>query len=146
MSVRIYGVDAPEVAKFGNPSMPKAEEATEWAKDKIDGKIVRIKLLRRDQYRRAVAKVTTRGFLPFTKADMSIGLAEKGYGILYTGGGAEYDGKRELLEKKIERAQRRKKGIWENGTDILTPADYKKEIKNNKSKAPKSQGYSAKAY
>jgi len=51
-----------------------------------------------------------------------------------------------LLEKKIERAQRKKKGIWENGTNILTPAEYKKDIKNNKSKAPKSKGYTAKAY
>lgn len=156
MSVRIYGVDAPELAHFGNPTMPKAQDAKEWASSVVDGKIVRIKLLRRDQYNRAVAKVTTKGFLPFTKKDLSIGLVEQGYGTLYTGGGAEYDGKRQVLERKIKVAQKKKKGIWENGQDILTPAEYKRQAKEKKaagtSAAPatkskvKATTYSAQAY
>lgn len=40
--------------------MPKADEATAWTKKLVDDKIVRIKLLQRDQYNRAVAKITTR--------------------------------------------------------------------------------------
>mmetsp|Transcript_28043 Transcript_28043/g.82457 ORF Transcript_28043/g.82457 Transcript_28043/m.82457 type:complete len:176 (+) Transcript_28043:183-710(+) len=60
ISVRIYGVDAPELAHFGNPSMPFAEEAKHWLCDLVDGKIVRVKLLRKDQYSRAVAKVMRR--------------------------------------------------------------------------------------
>ena len=71
--------------------MPFADEATDFTRDLVDTKIVRIKLLRRDQYNRAVAKVTTKGFLPFTKKDVTLQLAERGLATLYTAGGAEYD-------------------------------------------------------
>jgi endonuclease YncB( thermonuclease family) len=78
-------------AKFGNPAMPLADEATDYTYELVNDRIVRIKLLRRDQYNRAVAKVTTRGILPFTKKDVTLKLAERGLATLYTGGGAEYD-------------------------------------------------------
>lgn len=57
ISVRIYALDCPETAKFGNTAQPMADEATEFTRKLIDGKVVRIKLLRKDQYHRAVAKV-----------------------------------------------------------------------------------------
>mmetsp|Transcript_36133 Transcript_36133/g.73409 ORF Transcript_36133/g.73409 Transcript_36133/m.73409 type:complete len:284 (+) Transcript_36133:179-1030(+) len=139
ISVRFYGVDAPETAKFGNPEQPYAREAKDYVAKQVDGKIVRVKLLRKDQYARAVGKVTTRNnILPFLRTDLTKGLAERGYATLYTGGGAEYDGKREVLEKKIKRAQRRKKGIWSNGVgNHVDPAAYKREIKarNGRNKA-----------
>ena len=65
-----------------------------------------------------------------SKQDISIGLARNGYATLYTGGGAEYNGKREKLEKEIAWAKKKKKGIWINGVSIQTPAEYKKSIKN----------------
>ena len=71
--------------------MPFGDEATEFTRQLVDHKVVRIKLLRKDQYNRAVAKVTTKGFLPFTKKDVTLQLAERGLATLYTGGGAEYD-------------------------------------------------------
>jgi endonuclease YncB( thermonuclease family) len=37
--------------------MPMADEATEFTRKLVDKKVVRVKLLRRDQYNRAVAKV-----------------------------------------------------------------------------------------
>ena len=40
--------------------MPKAEEARDWTKNLVDGKVVKVKLLRRDQYGRVVGKVTKR--------------------------------------------------------------------------------------
>jgi endonuclease YncB( thermonuclease family) len=116
MAIRVYGVDCPEIgefgyllfeavisffpsswlsvfnkAKFGNPSMPYGDAAKEFTEQLINNKVVRIKLLRKDQYNRAVAKVTTPGFLPFTKKDVTLQLAERGLATLYTGGGAEYD-------------------------------------------------------
>ena len=37
---------------------------------------------------------------------------------------------REVLEKKIKRAQRRRRGIWSNGVgNHVDPAAYKREIK-----------------
>mmetsp|Transcript_29262 Transcript_29262/g.42965 ORF Transcript_29262/g.42965 Transcript_29262/m.42965 type:complete len:232 (-) Transcript_29262:132-827(-) len=135
ISVRAYGVDAPEIAKFGNPSMPRAEEARDYAEKLVGQKVVRVKLLRKDQYGRAVAKIQTRGILPLvTKRDLTKDLAKNGYGTLYTGGGAEYDGKREELEKLIESAQRNRRGIWSEGTNVQTPAEYKRAMKASKSK------------
>ena len=142
VSVRLYGVDAPETAKFGNPEQPYAREAKEYVASRVDGKMVRVKLLRKDQYSRAVAKVTVRHrVLPFLRTDLTKGLAERGYATLYTGGGAEYDGKREVLEKKIRRAQRRRRGIWSNGVgNHVDPAAYKREIKARKGSKGRGRG------
>ena len=144
VSVRFYGVDAPETAKFGNPEQPYAREAKEYVASRVDGKIVRVKLLRKDQYSRAVAKVTVRHrVLPFLRTDLTKGLAERGYATLYTGGGAEYDGKREVLEKKIKRAQRRRRGIWSNGVgNHVDPAAYKREIKARNGSKGRGRGSS----
>lgn len=40
--------------------MPQAEEARDFTKNLVDGKVVKVKLLRRDQYGRIVGKVTTK--------------------------------------------------------------------------------------
>ena len=147
VSVRLYGVDAPETAKFGNPEQPYAREAKEYIARHVDGKMVRVKLLRKDQYSRAVAKVTVRHrVLPFLRTDLTKGLAERGYATLYTGGGAEYDGKREVLEKKIRRAQRRRRGIWSNGVgNHVDPAAYKREIKARNGSKGRGGGGSGRA-
>mmetsp|Transcript_3532 Transcript_3532/g.10048 ORF Transcript_3532/g.10048 Transcript_3532/m.10048 type:complete len:300 (-) Transcript_3532:166-1065(-) len=131
VSVRLYGVDAPETAKFGNPDQPYALEAKDYVARNVEGQMVRVKLLRKDQYARAVGKVTVRNrVLPFLRTDLTKGLAERGYATLYTGGGAEYDGKRDVLERKIARAQKKRRGIWSNGVgNHVDPAAYKREIK-----------------
>lgn len=130
ISIRIYGVDAPETAKKGNPGMPFANEATEYTKDLLDQKIVSIKLLRKDQYNRIVGVVKTASFIPFcgSNTDVSMGLAKGGLATLYTGGGAEYNGNREGLEKNIEYAKKKKKGIW-SSDNVALPSDYKRNHK-----------------
>jgi endonuclease YncB( thermonuclease family) len=138
ISIRIYALDCPETAKFGNKAQPMADEATEFTRKLVDKKVVRIKLLRRDQYNRAVAKVFVKGWLPFSKHDLTLRLAEQGYGTLYTGGGAEYDNKRDLIEKKIELAKKKKRGIWKNGSTFETPAEYKNRVKNGGAVAAKA--------
>ena len=142
VSVRLYGVDAPETAKFGNPEQPYAREAKEYVTKQVEGQIVRVKLLRKDQYSRAVGKVTVRNrVLPLLRTDLTKGLAERGYATLYTGGGAEYDGKRDVLEKKIQRAQKKKKGIWSNGVgNHVDPAAYKREIKAKNGSKSRGEG------
>lgn len=136
--------------------MFKADEATEYTRELVEGKIIRVKLLRKDQYHRAVAKVQVRyvrlrmkdasslllnspllysGSFPFTKQDLSLKLAEQGLATLYTGGGAEYDAKLELIEKKIQLAKKKKRGVWENGGHSLeTPAEFKRKLKGNNNK------------
>ena len=136
ISVRLYGVDAPETAKFGNEGQPYAKEAKEYISSIIaSNKIVTVKLLRKDQYSRVIGSVTTRSYkyLPFIQTDLSKGLAENGYASLYTGRGAEYNDNLLKLEKKIEKAQKQKKGIWSNGVgEFQDPASYKRQIKARK--------------
>ncbi|KAL3944238.1 MAG: hypothetical protein SGBAC_001681 [Bacillariaceae sp.] len=106
MSIRIYGVDAPELQKRKSdpPSQPFAEDAKQATSDLVLGKMVGVKLLRRDQYGRAVGKVQSprrfKSFPPFVKKDVSVELIKRGLATLYTGGGAEYDGNRALLESE----------------------------------------------
>jgi Staphylococcal nuclease homologue len=98
LSIRIYGVDCPELAKFGKPSQPYGPEAKEHTSRVVLHRVVRITLLRKDQYRRAVAQVQTVpsrffSWIPldvFRPKDVSVELASAGLAELYTGGGAEY--------------------------------------------------------
>ena len=134
LSIRVYAVDAPEIGKFGKPSMPFASEAKEFTQSIVGDKVVKIKLLRKDQYGRAVAKVEVkRRFLPFLKRDLTMELAKNGYGTLYTGGGAEYDGKRNEIEKAILRATKNRKGLWVDGeAKVQLPDEYKRSVKEAK--------------
>ena len=52
--VRISGVDAPELAHFGNPAQPHGQESLDWLKATILGKRMKVQLLRKDQYSRIV--------------------------------------------------------------------------------------------
>jgi endonuclease YncB( thermonuclease family) len=51
-----------------------------------------------------------------------------------------------LIEKKIEQAKRRKKGIWKNGDSIETPAEYKRKAKKVANDNKATIGYVANAY
>lgn len=132
--IRLYAIDAPEIGKYGNPSMPFAEDAKDWLSDKAKGKVVKVKLLRRDQYNRVVGKVTTkRNFIPsfISRQDLSLGLARNGFATLYTGGGAEYDDNLPKLKKEIERAKVKRLGLWRNGSDgVMNPSEYKRMMKS----------------
>jgi len=133
ISIRLYGIDTPETAKRGNPGQPYSQEATSYTSQQVLDQIVNVKILRKDQYSRVVGRVTTKrnNLVPFLKKDLSTGLAEKGYAVLYKGGGAEYDGKRDLLEGRIERAKRKKIGMW-SSSDVVDPAMFKREMKARK--------------
>ncbi len=91
--VRLYGIDCPEVGKNKNQvTQPFGNDAKEFTSRMIAHQVVKITLLRKDQYGRAVAMVETvpPNILTSSK-DLSIELARQGYAELYTGGGFEYN-------------------------------------------------------
>lgn len=93
MSIRFYGVDCPETAKYGQAGQPYSEEATVFTTDMLLHKMVKITFLRRDQYGRAISAVETVSpwwALGLRRKDVSVELAKAGLAELYTGGGAEY--------------------------------------------------------
>lgn len=59
LSIRIAGVDAPELAHFGNPAQPHAKESLQWLTSAVEGKRVKCQLLRKDQYGRIVRPFLT---------------------------------------------------------------------------------------
>ena len=137
LSIRIYAVDTPETAKSKNGiSQPFGDEATAFTTKLVLHKVVKITLLRKDQYRRAVAVVETvpspLAFLGFgivlgrRRKDVSLELTKAGLAELYTGGGAEYNNNLPKLQKALDRAKRRKKGIW-SLPNRVSAADYKKQ-------------------
>jgi endonuclease YncB( thermonuclease family) len=146
LSIRIYGVDTPELAKNkSQKSQPFAEEAKDFASNLLYHKMVAITFLRKDQYSRAVCAVHTLpkfgrmlAWVPgWGSKDVTVELARVGLAELYTGGGAEYFGNREVLERKIGKAQCKKRGIWSLGNARVSAAEEKRRAKNSKSRGEK---------
>ncbi|KAJ2609903.1 putative endonuclease lcl3 [Coemansia sp. RSA 1365] len=128
ISVRLSAVDAPEVSHFGKPAQPLSEEAKQLLSDQVLGKRVTIKPLSKDQYGRIVATITYRRFLGLIKTNVSHVMLRQGMASLYTGGGAKYDGEKELLERIEAEAKQAKRGIW-GLKKYESPAEYKRKNK-----------------
>jgi endonuclease YncB( thermonuclease family) len=130
LSIRLYGVDSPELQKRQSdpPSQPFANEAKDFTSQLVMGKTVKLKLLRKDQYGRALAKVEGgRSFMPpFRKKDVSVELVRNGLATVYTGGGAEYDGNRRILEDLQSTAQKKRRGVWSQGQGMMSPGEFKR--------------------
>jgi endonuclease YncB( thermonuclease family) len=123
LPIRLCTIDAPETAKFGQPGQPFGKEATAFLANLISDKIIKIRLLRVDQYGRAVAQV----FCGRKGADevlLKAGLAE-----VYLGMGAVYGplGKEKYLKFERE-AKNQKLGIWSKRRREST-AEFKKRTK-----------------
>ncbi|KAJ2767375.1 putative endonuclease lcl3 [Coemansia nantahalensis] len=129
ISVRLYAVDAPEVAHFGNPAQALSAEAKDLLSRQVLGKRVTIRPLSRDQYSRVVATVTYRRLFGLVKTNAAHVMLREGMASLYTGGGAQYDGERELLASIEAQAKRQKRGIW-GLKNYESPAEYKKKHKD----------------
>jgi micrococcal nuclease len=131
LPIRLCTVDAPETAKFGNPGQPFGTEAREHLKSLLDGKVVRIRLLRKDQYGRGVAQVFTAGRFPFffRRKYMDSSMLREGLAEVYTGVNAVYGvlGKDEYLAMQ-EKARRAKKGMWSQ-KNRESAANYKKRTR-----------------
>jgi endonuclease YncB( thermonuclease family) len=140
MSLRIYGVDCPELAKTKSQvSQPFAEQAKQFTADLCLHKVVRITLIRKDQYGRAVCVIETMPTLALCswipgcgRKDVSLELARAGLAELYTGGGAEYFSRRPQLEVAMERATKQKRGIWSLPANRVSAADHKRLAKQDK--------------
>ncbi|KZT58175.1 SNase-domain-containing protein [Calocera cornea HHB12733] len=149
--IRIAGVDAPELAHFGRPAQPYGQEALEWLKSMVDGRVVYCQLVRRDQYGRVVATVVVpRWFLPvWLRSGKNVGLEmlRAGLATTYTQSGAEY-GKWTVEEfQQVEEEakygcftstrwiyltmsyRREKRGMWAKTSKYESPAHYKRRYK-----------------
>ena len=120
------GIDAPELAHFGRPAQPYAQEALDWLTAYIQGRRVRAYLHRPDQYGRVVATVYVRkGIL---RRDVGLQMLKAGLATVYEAkSGAEFG---EGLEKKYRNAEwwakAKRIGMWSGRRkDFESPRDYK---------------------
>ena len=91
---------------------------------------MRIKLLARDQYQRAVCAVSYGGALGLFRKDLSMELLKNGLATVYTSAGAEYNGYTvEALERIEKGAKERGLGMWSQGGKAESPAEYKRRMK-----------------
>jgi len=129
--IRMAGVDAPEAAHFGKPAQAHADEALAWLKEHVHGRRLKCQLFQRDQYGRIVALplLPHHRWWPRRSAtrNLPLEMVRAGWGVVYTGAGAEYGGwgQAAFLAAQTE-AQAARRGIWHAGTNIETPAEYKK--------------------
>lgn len=133
--IRMAGIDAPERSHFGKPAQAHADEALAWLKEHVHGRRIKCQLFQRDQYGRIVALPLLprrRWWWPRLGAarNLPLEMVRAGWGVVYTGAGAEYGGwgQDAFLAAQAE-AQAAKRGIWHAGTDIETPAEYKKRYR-----------------
>jgi len=128
ISIRLYGIDAPEVAKFGQKGQPYAQESKKYLQNMVQGRHVNVQMLSRDQYGRIVGRVRV-GRWPF-RADVSEEMLKGGLAEVYTGGGAQYAGNEMELRALEAHAKNEKRGMWEMGESRLeSPADYKRRMR-----------------
>ncbi|KAF7729772.1 putative endonuclease lcl3 [Apophysomyces ossiformis] len=122
--VRLAGVDAPEGAHFGMPAQPFSTESKQFLTDMVHGRHVKVQLLKRDHYGRAVAMVNVRKPPFFLSKNVSVEMLRAGLASIYVAQGAEYGGISSTLEKVQEKARRRRLGIWSKKS-FVSPGDHK---------------------
>mmetsp|Transcript_10103 Transcript_10103/g.14059 ORF Transcript_10103/g.14059 Transcript_10103/m.14059 type:complete len:301 (-) Transcript_10103:24-926(-) len=127
ISVRLYGVDAPEMGKFGHTNQPFAVKSKKYLESQILGKKVHVQTLSRDQYGRIIGR-TKVGMWPF-RSDPSEGLLKEGLAEVYRGRGAQYAGNEARLEGYEDTAKRAGKGMWSQGAKRVSPGEYKRAIR-----------------
>ncbi|KNG80964.1 nuclease domain protein [Aspergillus nomiae NRRL 13137] len=136
ISVRLAGVDAPELAHFGRPEQPYAREAHEWLTSYVLNRRVRVLVHRQDQYQRVVASAYVRQALdfpiPFRRRDVSYEMLTRGLATVYEAkAGSEFGGPE--LERKYREAEsiakRKGTGLWKeyrrNRKGWESPREYK---------------------
>lgn len=139
LSVRIAGVDAPEMAHFGKTAQPYAQEAMDWLKSFVLHRYVRIYPYRKDQYERAVCMVSRRRWL-FFKADVGRQMLKRGLATVYEAKfGSEFGGREQEYRDTEAYAKSKKLGMWQEPgiigkmlgkkTAVETPRQYKDRTK-----------------
>jgi endonuclease YncB( thermonuclease family) len=131
MQIRLAAVDTPEVAKFGKPAQPYADEAKEYVQQRLLHKRIHVKLLSRDQYGRAVASIKYTPALSLIRHDLGEDLLKDGLAVVYRQGGAQYDSP-DGVDKwnRIEaRAKASGRGMWAGKKRLELPSEYKARLK-----------------
>ncbi|KAF2403891.1 SNase-domain-containing protein [Trichodelitschia bisporula] len=134
LHIRLAGIDAPELAHFGRPVQPFAEDALAFLTEYIGGRRVRAYIYRRDQYERVVATVLVRRGL--WRRDVGLEMLKRGLATVYEAKyGSEFGGFERKYRAAQDKARRAGVGMWAaerggwfgfgKGPGLETPREYK---------------------
>ncbi|KAJ9472982.1 putative endonuclease LCL3 [Diplonema papillatum] len=130
LQIRVCTIDTPETKKFGKDGQPFGEEAKQYLSVLILDKMVRIRVLQKDQYGRGVAEVIVPGpFLGFPTKYADEEMLKAGLAEVYQGSGAVYGNKgKDAYLALAASAEASKKGMW-SLANRETAAEYKARMK-----------------
>lgn len=113
LSVRIAGVDAPEMSHFGKDAQPHSQEALDWLKGFVLRRYVRAVPYRRDQYDRVVCTVFRRRWI-FFRTDVGYEMLKRGLATVYEAKyGSEFGNKEKEYREAEAYAKARNLGMWQ---------------------------------
>ncbi|OAL27647.1 hypothetical protein AYO20_09720 [Fonsecaea nubica] len=121
-----WWIDAPELAHFGRPAQPYAQEALDWLTAYIMGRRVRTYVYKADQYSRVVGTVYV--WKGLVRRDVSLQMLRAGLATIYEAkSGVEFGRAKEERYRRAEWwAKTRRKGMWAaNRKDYESPREYK---------------------
>ncbi|KIW23083.1 uncharacterized protein PV07_11310 [Cladophialophora immunda] len=124
--VRLAGIDAPELAHFGRPAQPYAQEALDWLTAYIMGRRVRTYVYKADQYSRVVGTVYV--WKGLVRRDVSLQMLRAGFATIYEAkSGVEFGRAKEERYRRAEWwAKTRRKGMWAGDRkNYESPREYK---------------------
>ncbi|KAL5040363.1 hypothetical protein BDV3_006535 [Batrachochytrium dendrobatidis] len=129
--IRLAGIDAPESACFGQPDQPFAQIAKSWLGSYLNGRIVRVQLLRRDQYNRLIGMVWVNpAWWPVLPTrNVSIEMLRRGLAVMYRATGAQYGGNPTQFNRVEQTAKAMRRGLWKSGDQFETPLEFKKRTR-----------------
>lgn len=110
--LRFFGPDAPEKAKGTRPAQPYAEESAEYVQKLILGKVIPVRILGMDKYRRYLADLYVPGCC-HEYYDLGLLLIRNGLAFVYRHKSARYDEEtKEKLDETEQLARNEKLNIW----------------------------------
>jgi len=126
LTVRLYGIDAPETAKPGNPGQPFGAVAKRTLMYKVMGRQVSAEIVDIDQYHRSVAVIRYAG-RDINREMVTEGLAWAYRQYLQGAYASEYISAEEL-------ARARHKGLWRDANP-LPPWEFRQAVKGRGGKS-----------
>lgn len=123
VSVRLAGIDAPEVRNYNKPGQPMSKESKKMLKGLILGKMVRLECLDTDRYGRIIAMAHVKKML-FLYKNVNLEMVRTGMAAVYHSKNASYGNiKMQLIDLEQE-AKKKKIGIWSLNT-FEHPQEFK---------------------
>lgn len=130
LTIRIAGIDTPEIAKKKESGQKYGNEAKLFAEKKLLNKVINLKILSKDRYNRVLGIVYNQGSITTKQIDIAEELLQEGLAVVYRQGGATYGGKKDIYEKLEKQAIEKQKGIWSDGPQqVELPSVYKQKLK-----------------